>query len=287
MDNEIAPSSASAPSVIVPIKLDTPAPEKQAESDMSLEVVRHVENSNHTSLDDATVQLQQEMNITSPAPGTIQDSNEPPTNTTTESHPELPVLDQADAADDEIQLITTSSTPKMKLETDLAPATIHHSGAAHDQPFSALVSPPDSSLTDVETSPIPLTSNPPSTSPSRRSSEHEHEHEHEQEQRKQPQRYTPESGTVTTRARSSTHSASANERRDSTSPGQGQQPLLESSVEAVSGTLVKEKEKEKEKVKRGAKARTSWGEASTDADGENLRLIRELAARDLGLRRRG
>jgi len=263
----------------MPIKLDTPAPEKQAESDMSLEVVQHVESSNHTSLDDATVQLQQEMNITSPAPGNTQDSNEPPTNTPTESHPEPHVLDQADAADDEIQLITTSSTPKMKLETDLAPATIHHSDAAHDLPFSALVSPPDSSLTDVETSPIPLTSNPPSTSPSRRSSEHEHE------RRKQPQRYTPESGTVTTRARSSTHSASANERRDSTSPGQGQQPLLESSVEAVSGTPVKGKEKEK--VKRGAKARTSWGEASTDADGESLRLIRELAARDLGLRRRG
>ncbi len=260
------------------MKLDTPAPDNQADVDMSSEVVQHVENSNHTPSDDATAQLQQEMLTNSLTPGTLQDTNEPPTTTTTESHPEPPVLDQADTADDEIQLITTSPIPKMKLETDLAPATLHHNDATHDQPFSALVSPPDSSLTDAETSPTPLIFNPPSTSPSRRSSEPEHEHE----QRKQPQRYTPDSGTAPTRARSSTHSASVNERRDSASPRPEQQPppLPPSMGEGpVTPT--------NEKAKRGGKARRSWEETAADKDGESWRLIRELAARDLGLRRRG
>lgn len=258
------------------MKLDTPALDKQADADMSSEVVQLVENSNHTPPDDATAQLQQEMLNTSLTSGTLQDTNEPPT--TTESHPEPPVLDQADTADDEIQLITTSPIPKMKLETDLAPATLHHNDATHDQSFSALVSPPDSSLTDAETSPTPLISNPASTSPSRRSSEHEHEHE----QRKQPQRYTPDSGTATTRARSSTHSASVNDRRESTSPRPGQQPPpppLSMGEGPVTPT--------NEKAKRGGKARKSWEETAADADGESWRLIRELAARDLGLRRRG
>ena len=241
---------------------------------MSLEMAQHVEISNDTPSDEATVQLQQEMLSNSLKPGTSHDPNEPPIIiiTTNLVHSDPPNSDQADAPEDEIQLITTSPTPKMKLETDFAPAALNHNDATHDQPFSALVSPPDSSLTDAETSPIPAPSDPASTLPSRRSSEHE--------QRKLPQRYTPESGTATTRARSSTHSASVHERRDSASPGQNQQPPRPLTGEGtVSST--------KEKAKRGGKGRTSWGEASMDADGESLRLIRELAARDLGLRRRG
>lgn len=272
MDDKIAQTSAFATSATLLNNLDNLAPEKQTGSDMPSEVVQHVETLDVTPSDGATAQLQQEMLITSLPPDISQDTTETLTTTTTEPHPEPTVPDQADAADDEIQLITTSPTPKMKLETDLAAGTLHRNDATHDQPFSALVSPPDSSLTDPETSPISIASNPPSTSPSRRSSEHD--------QHKQPQRYTPESGTVTTRARSSTHSAPVNDPRDSVSPRRSQQPQPPSSGEApISRT--------KEKAKRSGKARTSWGEGSTDADGESLRLIRELAARDLGLRRRG
>ncbi|KAI9880032.1 MAG: JmjC domain-containing histone demethylation protein 1 [Pleopsidium flavum] len=205
-----------------------------------------------------TIELQHQSFINAWNLGAAQDSTDASTSTSNQAIPERPASEQADAVEDEIQLVATSPAPNMKLETNLMLNNLPSNSAPHNQDYSALVSPPDSSHTDAETSPsASKAQQTPSNSPSTRSSE----------QPKQSQRYTPESG-IARRASSSTQSALTTGK--SASPRTSLPPTLTD----VSN-----------KAKRVSKARASSGEAS--ADGESLKLIRELAAQDLGLRRRG
>jgi hypothetical protein len=186
----------------------------------------------------------------------VQEKIDASTSTSGEPFPERSASEQADAVEDEIQLVATSPAPNMKLETDLVPSTLRSNGAPHNQDFSALVSPPDSSHTDAETSPSSSKAQQtPSNSTSRRSSE----------QPKRPQRYTPESG-IARRASSSTQGALASGKAH----------------HRGSVYLQRLRGLEQGEARQGS---SQFREAS--ADGESLKLIRELAAQDLGLRKRG
>ncbi len=228
----------------------------------------------HAPVDDARIGKQDESLTNSSTMGAVRESNELPTSNPSQSGPERLASEQADPVEDEIQLVATSPAPNMKLETDLARPILQTVTQAQSQTqdFSALVSPPDSSHTDAENS--PTASKPQqspsasSNSPSRSSSEQPNQ---QQDQQHKAQRYTPESG-IARRARSSTLSEpSVNEKTASPRESQPPFPTLDDTMPS-------------NKMKR-TKPRASSGEVETDE--ESLRLIKELAAQDLGLRRRG
>ena len=151
--------------------------------------------------------------------------------------------------EDEVNLIATSPLSDVKCEPP------SHDLHAVPPLASSLASPPESTHTDTGTPPATVKLKgftPPTTSASSRQSSHP--------AKQQETRYTPESEIL---RRPSTSSGGAGFLRDSHSP-------TISIVPSVGSTR--------------RKSRTS---SAIDADEESLRLIRELQAQDLGLRRRG
>ena len=151
--------------------------------------------------------------------------------------------------EDEVNLIATSPLSDVKCESPTDDLHVVPAVA------SSLVSPPDSTHADAErTPPATVKLNgftPPTTSASSRQSSHP--------AKQQGSRYTPESGPV---------------RRPSSSSGDA------FTRESMSPTV----SAEPSAVSRRRKSRTS---SAIDADVESLKLIREIQAQDLGLRRRG
>lgn len=257
MNGPIPQSPYAASSAAMSGKFHTPVTDVQGGQVLFSGKAPHVNDTNQAPTDGGTIKVQHHSFTNAWSLGPVQEKIDASTSTSGEPFPERSASEQADAVEDEIQLVATSPAPNLKLETDLVPSTLRSNGAPHNQDFSALVSPPDSSHTDAETSPSSSKAQQtPSNSTSRRSSE----------QPKRPQRYTPESG-IARRASSSTQGALAS--------GKSASPRI--SLPPTLGEV-------SNKAKRG-KARASSGEAS--ADGESLKLIRELAAQDLGLRKRG
>lgn len=151
--------------------------------------------------------------------------------------------------EDQVNLIATSPLSDVKCEQlgdDL-----------HNVPaLASLVSPPESTHNDAESTP-PITTKlksftPPTTSASSRQSSHP--------ARQQAARYTPESGP----ARRPSSSSGGAFTRESNSPTVSIVPSVDSH--------------------KKDKSRTA---STIDADEQSLKLIRELQAQDLGLRRRG
>ena len=159
--------------------------------------------------------------------------------------------------------------PEETLQTSRPDDTINTTKDAINQVHqveSSLVSPPDSTQHEGdETSPQPTTGvdmTPPADSISSRRSSRRRSSQHA----KLPPRITPESGPA---RRGSMNSVAAESERASASPAA---PMANGTVSGEGVT----------KVRR--KSRVS---SEMLADEESLRLIRELQAQDLGLRRRG
>jgi hypothetical protein len=157
--------------------------------------------------------------------------------------------------EDEVHLISTSPLSDMKVEPDFETPILSSSQMFPQPPGSSLVSPPASTHTDGEQSP-PASSKakgitPPATSMSSRQSSRPV---------KLGQRYTPESGPA--RSASSSSVGRPAVERESGSPG---------SVGA-------------ERVNKKGKSRVG---SEIEAEEESMKLIRELQAQDMGLRRRG
>ena len=152
--------------------------------------------------------------------------------------------------EDEVNLIATSPLSDVKCEPLGDDVHIVPTVA------SSLVSPPDSTHADAEqhTPPAPLKVigfTPPTTSASSRQSSHPAKH--------QGPRYTPESGPI----RRPSSSSGGAFTRESNSP----------TISVGAGV--------------GSHKRKSRTNSVIEADEESLKLIRELQAQDLGLRRRG
>lgn len=258
--NPMLQSPHTSSSAAMAAKLEDLGPDVQDEKAAMPAAAEDVEDVKPPVTDDGTIKLQHQSFTDSWSPQPLQEKtdriipNQP--------LPERSASEQTSPLEDEIQLVATSPAPNISLDTNLPPNTLQPTTTSHTQDYSALVSPPDSSHTDA--APSPSSTKPhqtPSNSPSRPSSE----------QPKQTQRYTPESG-IARRASSSARSAPTNHKNNmNNSTSRRNSPLLIM-------------EETPNRAKR-AKARASSGEA--EADGESLRLIRELAAQDLGLRRRG
>ncbi len=166
--------------------------------------------------------------------------------------------ERAENVEDEVHLITMSSTSNLEAEVGFV-----QDGPLPDQSFpkpaaSSLVSPPASSHNDPGHTPLaPETNLTPSSSSSRHSSRHP----------KQVARYTPESG--------STRRASSSSVVDM---------MLEKSTSLINRIEAANMNGEVDASPKRAKPRLN---SETFADEESLRLIKELQAQDYGLRRRG
>jgi len=166
--------------------------------------------------------------------------------------------------DDDFHQLATSPLSELddlndlKWEHDFDHPIPSSSPTFHQQPpASSLVSPP-ASHTDAERTP-PAPSNMQTITPSATSSSSRHS----SRANKTVQRYTPDSGSVRRNS-----SVSAGKMRESASP------VVGSAVKGEGGSAQKK-----------GKTRLE-SEGVGDADEESLRLIRELQAQDMGLRRR-
>ena len=157
--------------------------------------------------------------------------------------------------EDEVNLIATSPLSDLKFEPD-CDTTLHSSSQNFPQPpASSLVSPPASAHTDAEQTP-PAATRPKNMTPSATASSSRQS----SRPAKTVQRYTPESGSP---------------RRESTishERGSG-------SPTVVGGMMTGSAS-----VQKRTKSRMG---SEIEADEESMRLIRELQAQDMGLRRRG
>ncbi|MCJ1395041.1 JmjC domain-containing histone demethylation protein 1 [Xylographa bjoerkii] len=164
--------------------------------------------------------------------------------------------------EDEVHLIATSPLSDLKFETDYEHPTLSSSPAFQQPPASSLVSPPASTHnTDEDTSPAKVQNITPSaTSLSSR---------HSSRPANTVQHYTPESGSV---------------RRASSSSVGIARGLLRESGSPVVGTSGRSGSMLAGEVRKGRKSRVG---SEIEADEESMRLIRELQAQDMGLRRRG
>lgn len=188
---------------------------------------------------------------------TPTDGAEPPTQNLIQ--PSIPPIE-----DDDFHHLATSplselnSLNDLKWESDFGhPIPCSSPTFQQQPPASSLVSPP-ASHTDAERTP-PAPSNMQTITPSATSSSSRHS----SRANKTVQRYTPESGSVRRNS-----SVSAGKMRESGSP------VLRSAVKGEGGAA----------QKKGKSRRESEGVG--DADEESMRLIRELQAQDMGLRRR-
>ena len=164
---------------------------------------------------------------------------------------------------DEVHLIATSPLSELKWEPDFEPP-IGSPAPVFSQPSAAaLVSPPASHSDAERTPPAPSKAQnnitPYATSSSSRHSSHT---------AKNGQRYTPESGPAR-RASSSSAIVERPKLRDSGSPAANA---------AARGTPLVEGSGQKKKSRMSSEF---------EGDEESMRLIEELRAQDLGLRRRG
>ncbi|MCJ1243602.1 JmjC domain-containing histone demethylation protein 1 [Trapelia coarctata] len=181
---------------------------------------------------------------------------------------DIPPID----ADDEFHHLATSPLSELddinelgdlKWEPDFDHPILSASPSFQQPPASSLVSPP-ASHTEAERTP-PAPSNMQTITPSATSSSSRHS----SRANKTVQRYTPESGSMRQNSTSSAGVEGAKMR-------EGGSPVVNSAVkgEGEGGSA----------QKKGKSRRES--EVAPDADEESMRLIRELQAQDMGLRRR-
>ena len=157
--------------------------------------------------------------------------------------------------EDEVNLIATSPLSDLKVEPDCDTTLLPSSQDFPQPPASSLVSPPASAHTDAEQTP-PATTRPKNMTPSATASSSRQS----SRRAKTVQRYTPESGSP---------------RRESTissERGSGSPTVVGGMVTASAS------------VQKPTKSRMG---SEIEADEESMRLIRELQAQDMGLRRRG
>ncbi|MCJ1397674.1 JmjC domain-containing histone demethylation protein 1 [Xylographa trunciseda] len=164
--------------------------------------------------------------------------------------------------EDEVHLIATSPISDLKFETDYEHPILSSNPSFQQPPASSLVSPPASTHnTDEDMPPAKIQNvSPSATSSSSR---------HSSRPATTMQHYTPESGSIR-RASCSSVAIATDMLRESKSPGLG-------TSRRSGSVLVGE-------AKKGRKSRVG---SEIEADEESMRLIRELQAQDMGLRRRG
>lgn len=176
--------------------------------------------------------------------------------------PSIPPIDDTDefhhlATSPLSELDELNDLSDLKWEPDFDPPLLSASPSFQPPPAASLVSPP-ASHTDAERTP-PAPSNMQTITPSATSSSSRHS----SRANKTVQRYTPESGSV---RRNST--SSAGKTRESGSPVGG------SAGKGEGGGSAMKKGKSRRESELG------------DKNEESMRLIRELQAQDMGLRRR-
>ena len=158
------------------------------------------------------------------------------------------------SSEDEVNLIATSPLSNLKFEPDCETTLLASSQNFPQPPASSLVSPPASAHTDAEQTP-PAATRPKNMTPSATASSSRHS----SRPTKIVQRYTPESGSPRRESTISRERGSAS-------------PTVAGGVMTGSASAHK-----RTKSRMGSEI---------EADEESMRLIRELQAQDMGLRRR-
>ncbi|MCJ1473328.1 Lysine-specific demethylase 7A [Lambiella insularis] len=211
----------------------------------------------HKHAEAAYQDLQQLPSVTKP-------NSEAPSTEVPPNRPSLTAASPNPVVEDEVHLIATSPLSELKFEPDYESLVLSSNLSFQQPAVSSLVSPPASTHTNDERA-SPNTSKTQNITPSATSSSSRHS----SRPAKTVQRYTPESGPA--------------RRASSSSVGLERGPLGQSGSPVV-GTNVRASSSAIGEGKRGMKSRVG---SEIEADEESMRLIRELQAQDLGLRRRG
>ncbi|MCJ1281778.1 JmjC domain-containing histone demethylation protein 1 [Xylographa opegraphella] len=166
--------------------------------------------------------------------------------------------------EDEVHLIATSPLSDVKFETDDEQPILSSNPSFQQPPTSSLVSPP-ASTHDADEDTLPAGAKAQNMTPSATSSSSRHS----SRPANTMQHYTPESGSVR-RASSSSAGIATGQLREVGTPMVG---TSRRSGSELAGD-----------IKKGRRSRVG---SEIEADEESMRLIRELQAQDMGLRRRG